>query len=40
MDCGVQVEVSKVLLVVMGGGVVVVRQLHALEMRCERKRGF
>lgn len=37
MDCGVQVEVSKVLLllvvVVMGGGVVVVRQLQALEMR-------
>ena len=36
MDCGVQVEVSKVLVlavVVMGGGVVVVRQLQALEMR-------
>lgn len=37
MDCGVQVEVSKVLVVVMGGGVVVVvvRQLQALEMRWE-----
>lgn len=36
MDCGVQVEVSKLLLavvVVMGGGVVLVRQLQALEMR-------
>lgn len=36
MDCGVQVEVSKVLVltvVVMGGGVVVIRQLQALEMR-------
>lgn len=36
MDCGVQVEVSKVLLavvVMMGGAVVVVRQLQALEMR-------
>ena len=34
MDCGVQVEVSKVLVVVVtGGGVVVVRQLQALEMR-------
>ena len=36
MDCGVQVEVSKVLVVVTGGGVVVVvvRQLQALERRC------
>lgn len=33
IDCGVQVEVSKVLVVVIGGGVVVVRQLQALEMR-------
>ena len=41
MDCGVQVEVSKVVVVVMGGGVVVVRQLHALEMRCKEEReGF
>ena len=41
MDCGVQVEVSKVLVVVTGGGVVVVvvRQLQALEMRCG-KRGL
>ena len=37
MDCGVEVEVSKVLVVVMGGGVVVVdiRQLQALEMSWE-----
>lgn len=38
MDCGVQVEVSKVLLAVVvmtGGAVVVVRQLQALEMREE-----
>lgn len=36
MDDGEQVEVSKALLagvVVMGGGVVLVRQLQALEMR-------
>ena len=33
MDWGVQVEVAKVLVVVIGGGVVV-RQLQALEMRC------
>ena len=35
MDCGVQVEVSKVLVEVTGGGVVVVvKQLQALERRC------
>ena len=34
IDRGVQVEVSKVLVVVvMGGGVVVVKQLQALETR-------
>ena len=36
MDCGVQVEVSKVLLLEVVVGevmVVVVRQLQALEMR-------
>ena len=33
MDRGLQVEVSKVLVVVTGGADVVVRQLQALEIR-------